>query len=63
LQASLLGPIAGGPAARYYASWRVLQLAVGLCGAALFVSVLLLLPETSCLGARGVDKLREPNAK
>jgi len=60
--ASLLGPslspILGGLAARY-ASWRVLQLALGICGAALFVLVLMFLPETSWPRARGIDKLRE----
>jgi MFS family permease len=53
-----LSPIAGGLAARY-ASWRVLQLALGICGAALFVAILLLLPETSWPRARGIDKLSE----
>jgi MFS family permease len=53
-----LSPIAGGIAARY-ASWRVLQLALGICGAALFVAILLLLPETSWPSARGIDKLRK----
>ena len=53
-----LSPIAGGIAARY-ASWRVLQLALGICGAGLFVAILLLLPETSWPRARGIDKLRK----
>jgi predicted MFS family arabinose efflux permease len=48
----------GGLAARY-ASWRVLQLALGSCGAALFATVLLFMPETSWPRARGIDKLRE----
>lgn len=48
----------GGLAARY-ASWRVLQLALGMCGVALFATVLLFLPETSWPRTRGIDKLRE----
>ncbi|KAI9453731.1 major facilitator superfamily domain-containing protein [Russula earlei] len=60
--ASLLGPslspIVGGLAASH-ASWRVLQLILGMCGAALFVAKLLFLPETSWPRARGIDKLRE----
>lgn len=50
-----LSPIAGGLAARY-ASWRVLQLALGICSSALFVAMLLFLPETSWPRARGIDK-------
>ncbi|KAI0294293.1 MFS general substrate transporter [Multifurca ochricompacta] len=60
--ASLMGPslapIVGGLAARY-ASWRVLQFALGLCGASLFAAVLLLLPETSWPRTRGIDKFHE----
>ena len=62
LQASLLGPslspVLGGLAARY-ASWRLLQFALGGCGVALFAVVLLFLPETSWPHTRGIDKLRE----
>ena len=62
LQASLLGPslspIIGGLAARY-ASWRLLQFALGGCGVALFAAVLLFLPETSWPRTRGIDKQRE----
>jgi predicted MFS family arabinose efflux permease len=50
--------VLGGLAARY-ASWRVLQLALGICGAVLFATVLLFLPETSWPRTRGIDKLRE----
>jgi hypothetical protein len=40
-----------------YASWRLMQLALGLMGVAIFVAILLFLPETSHPGTRGIDKL------
>ncbi|KII89528.1 hypothetical protein PLICRDRAFT_109834 [Plicaturopsis crispa FD-325 SS-3] len=51
-----LAPLAGGLAA-HYASWRVMQLSLGLSGLIAFVLMYFLLPETSHPNARGIDKL------
>ena len=40
-----------------YASWRLMQAALGVMGIAIFVAILLFLPETSHPGTRGIDKL------
>ncbi|KAF9009717.1 major facilitator superfamily domain-containing protein [Cyathus striatus] len=60
LAASLLGPalapLVGGTAA-HYASWRIMQFSLGVCGVATFISTILFLPETSHPGTRGIDKL------
>ncbi|KAI0261741.1 major facilitator superfamily domain-containing protein [Gloeopeniophorella convolvens] len=53
-----LAPLLGGLTAEY-ASWRMLQLFLAMCGACLFAAMLLLLPETSWPRARGINKLRE----
>ncbi|KAJ7678887.1 MFS general substrate transporter [Mycena polygramma] len=56
-----LSPLAGGLAA-HYSSWRAMQYILGISGAIGFILILILLPETSHPGARGVDKLmRETN--
>ncbi|KAJ7030400.1 MFS general substrate transporter [Mycena alexandri] len=56
-----LSPLAGGLAA-HYSSWRAMQHILGLSAAVGFVFILLLLPETSHPGTRGVEKLiRESN--
>ncbi|KAJ7928966.1 MFS general substrate transporter [Mycena leptocephala] len=55
-----LSPLAGGLAA-HYSSWRAMQYALGLSGAAGFVFILILLPETSHPGTRGLWLLRSPN--
>ncbi|KAJ6531870.1 major facilitator superfamily domain-containing protein [Mycena capillaripes] len=56
-----LSPLAGGLAA-HYSSWRAMQFILGLSGAVGFIFILILLPETSHPGTRGMDKLiRETN--
>ncbi|KAF7336682.1 putative drug/proton antiporter YHK8 [Mycena venus] len=56
-----LSPLAGGLAA-HYSSWRAMQFILGFSGAIGFIFILVLLPETSHPGTRGVDKLmRETN--
>ena len=44
--------------AAHYASWRIMQAALGITGFMTFVSILLFFPETSQPGARGIDKLQ-----
>ncbi|KAF9009715.1 major facilitator superfamily domain-containing protein [Cyathus striatus] len=51
-----LAPLAGGAAA-HYASWRIMQYSLGVCGLVSFIFMLLFLPETSHPGSREVDKL------
>ncbi|KAG7086356.1 hypothetical protein E1B28_002316 [Marasmius oreades] len=52
-----LAPVVGGLAA-HYASWRVMQVGLGVGGLGAFACVLLFLPETSFPGTRGIDKRR-----
>ncbi|RXW15013.1 hypothetical protein EST38_g10836 [Candolleomyces aberdarensis] len=54
-----LAPLAGGAAA-HYASWRAMQLILAIAVLLVFISVLLILPETSHPGTRGVDKREVP---
>lgn len=58
LLGAALAPLIGGVMAHYY-SWRGIQ--YGLCGFAVFswILTMLLQPETSQPGARGIDKARE----
>ncbi|KAJ7181246.1 MFS general substrate transporter [Mycena filopes] len=60
LAAALLGnalaPIIGGWVS-HYASWRYLQLALGIAGGSLWLVMLFYLPETSHPGATGLEKL------
>jgi len=60
LMATLLGPtfapLAGG-LADYYASWRIMQLALAVSGLIALACVVAFLPETSHPGSRGVEKL------
>ncbi|KAF9009718.1 major facilitator superfamily domain-containing protein [Cyathus striatus] len=51
-----LAPLAGGTAA-HYASWRIMQFGLGVCGVFTFIITLLFFPETSHPGARGIEKL------
>ncbi|KAJ6576582.1 MFS general substrate transporter [Mycena vulgaris] len=51
-----LSPLAGGLAA-HYSSWRAMQFILALSAAIGFVFILVLLPETSHPGTRGVEKL------
>ncbi|KIP04583.1 hypothetical protein PHLGIDRAFT_129402 [Phlebiopsis gigantea 11061_1 CR5-6] len=62
LLGAALAPLIGGITAHYY-SWRSMQ--YGLCGFAIvcWVCTLLLQPETSQPGARGVDKARAEGKK
>ncbi|EKM56177.1 uncharacterized protein PHACADRAFT_95579 [Phanerochaete carnosa HHB-10118-sp] len=62
LLGAALAPFVGGTTAHYY-SWRGMQF--GLCGFAIFCWILTLLvqPETSQPGARGIDKAREAGKK
>ncbi|EKM83312.1 hypothetical protein AGABI1DRAFT_89867 [Agaricus bisporus var. burnettii JB137-S8] len=61
LAAVLLGcsvaPVAGGLAAQY-ASWRLMQLIIGVLGTFAFVVIWFCFPETSHPGARGIENLR-----
>ncbi|TCD63475.1 hypothetical protein EIP91_005357 [Steccherinum ochraceum] len=50
-----LAPLAGGFAAEYY-SWRIMQLALMVCGLTTLAAVLLWLPETIQPGTRGADR-------
>ncbi|KAI0039965.1 MFS general substrate transporter [Auriscalpium vulgare] len=49
-----LAPFAGGAAA-HYASWRIMQLALGTGGVVMFALMFAFMPETSQPGARGID--------
>ena len=62
LLGAALAPLIGGMMAHYY-SWRGIQ--YGLCGFAVFslILTLLLQPETSQPGARGIDKARSAGKK
>ncbi|EGO22023.1 hypothetical protein SERLADRAFT_475141 [Serpula lacrymans var. lacrymans S7.9] len=53
-----LAPLAGGTAAEY-ASWRTMQLILGVWGLIEILLVFLFLPETSHPGTRGKDKIPE----
>ncbi|KLO19712.1 MFS general substrate transporter [Schizopora paradoxa] len=53
-----LAPLAGGVAAYYY-TWRHMQFALFLSGILALALILLLLPETSHPGTRGIDKEHE----
>ncbi|TFK18414.1 MFS general substrate transporter, partial [Coprinopsis marcescibilis] len=53
-----LAPLTGGFAA-HYASWRLMQFALGCIGVVLFVVMLRYFPETSHPGARKVDQLKK----
>jgi MFS family permease len=50
-----LAPVVGGWLATF-ASWRIMQLCIALMGLIVFIMVVLLLPETSHPGARGIEK-------
>ncbi|KZP03569.1 MFS general substrate transporter [Athelia psychrophila] len=50
-----LAPLCGGLAA-HYASWRYMQYTLGLCGLIAFFAVLILLPDTTHPGTKGIDK-------
>ncbi|GJJ15289.1 hypothetical protein Clacol_009565 [Clathrus columnatus] len=50
-----LAPISGGFLATY-ASWRIMQIVLGIFGFIAFLIVLVYLPETSHPGERGIDK-------
>lgn len=50
-----LAPVAGGFAA-HYASWRIMQHALGIAGLLMFVSMYLWFPETSHPGSTGLEK-------
>ncbi|KAJ3566595.1 hypothetical protein NP233_g6898 [Leucocoprinus birnbaumii] len=52
-----LAPVAGGIAAQY-ASWRHMQLIIGILGLIAFGIIWVFFPETSHPGTRGIDKLR-----
>uniref|UniRef100_A0A0W0EYQ7 Major facilitator superfamily (MFS) profile domain-containing protein n=2 Tax=Moniliophthora roreri TaxID=221103 RepID=A0A0W0EYQ7_MONRR len=52
-----LAPFIGGFAA-HYASWRVMQLGLGVAGLLGFICMALYYPETSIPGTRGIDKRR-----
>ncbi|KAF8638900.1 hypothetical protein AX17_001951 [Amanita inopinata Kibby_2008] len=52
-----LAPLAGGLAA-HFASWRMMQLLLGVVGFSVFIVMILYFPETSHPGCRGVDKLQ-----
>ncbi|KAF8870318.1 major facilitator superfamily domain-containing protein [Infundibulicybe gibba] len=52
-----LAPPVGGAVARY-ASWRVMQLALAISGALIFVTMFLFFPETSHPGKRGIDQVQ-----
>lgn len=58
-QATLLGaavaPVLGGIVS-HYASWRLMQFFLALCGLFLYFLVYFFLPETSHPGSRGMDK-------
>ncbi|KAK7024745.1 MFS general substrate transporter [Favolaschia claudopus] len=60
LAAALLGnalaPVVGGWVS-HYSSWRYLQYGFFVCGTALFLSMLMFLPETSHPGTTGLEKL------
>ncbi|GLB35682.1 putative MFS general substrate transporter [Lyophyllum shimeji] len=58
--ASLLGPALAPPIGGFaaeYASWRLMQSAMGAVGAIMFVCMLIFFPETSHPGMRGIDRL------
>ncbi|GLB35683.1 putative sugar (and other) transporter [Lyophyllum shimeji] len=58
--ACLLGPALAPPIGglmAQYASWRVMQAALGAAGCLLFICMLLFFPETSHPGMRGMDKV------
>lgn len=57
-----LAPTFGGFTA-HYSSWRWTQYTLAIAGAASFLLTLLVLPETSQPGARGVDKLIQKEGK
>lgn len=43
--------------AAHYASWRVMQFALGISGLVVFVSMCWLFPETTHPNSRGIDKI------
>ncbi|KAF8061834.1 major facilitator superfamily domain-containing protein [Lyophyllum atratum] len=53
-----LAPPIGGFAAQY-ASWRIMQAAIGGVGCVMLVCMVLFFPETSHPGKRGIDKIPE----
>ncbi|KAF9460888.1 major facilitator superfamily domain-containing protein [Collybia nuda] len=59
-----LAPPIGGFAVRYL-SWRVMQLIIAFFGIMIYLAMLILFPETSHPGMRGIDKRRkkDPDAR
>ncbi|KAF8061831.1 major facilitator superfamily domain-containing protein [Lyophyllum atratum] len=53
-----LAPSIGGFAAQY-ASWRVMQAAIGAVGCVMLICMVLFFPETSHPGKRGIDRIPE----
>lgn len=50
-----LAPVCGGLAA-HYGSWRYMQYALGLFGLIAFLAVIVLLPDTTHPGTKGIEK-------
>ncbi|KAK7040299.1 hypothetical protein VNI00_009767 [Paramarasmius palmivorus] len=57
-----LAPLIGGFAA-HYASWRVMQLGLGIAGLLGFICMALYFPETSIPGTRGIDRRRAESGR
>lgn len=62
LSGAALAPLIGGITAHYY-SWRGMQFGLGVFAILCWILTLLLQPETSQPGARGIDKARAEGKK